>query len=1086
MSKPVYEFLPWLRSSAGSAVRAPDGEGDLPARAGFEVGVHLNEGAVAATTTRLEVAGPGDVVGIDPRHVVRRVPSPGTSDFEPNLFCTIEFDRPELPWLATPAGPNTGTQRLRPWAVLVVVDETPGVSLEPRQPLPVLRITAPASPDEQLPDLAESWAWAHAQVLVEDGDTATAAGIARTNPALALSRLICPRRLVPARPYIACVVPAFDLGARRGLGNVAPGTTAGPAWRRGSGTDPLELPVYLHWRFATGEAGDFETLARRLAARELPDELGRRALFVGAGGPGLPEIAAGGGAIADLGGALVPAGRTLVELDAAVAGRLATALEAATAADGGASGDEVRAPRYGAAAIGGAPPPWFEQLNLEPTSRAAAGLGSRAVREHQEELVFGAWSQAGQLGEANDKLRGLDFAAAVGGSLRRRHLTPLTVGQAMQATGPSLHRIAHAAASAARALHDSPVPDEFVDPRYRKAVSMAARRGAALDRAAPVAEALNTGAVRPEPPPVPPDGAVATVIRAQLTAGASAPAEIPGTGISLDAAIAAGLAGTTAGGEDVAVDVGHVRAQPLPAAFEPVRELTVLGAVAAGVASATGIVAEHEGNRVIVDGGTRISSAPGPRVVMGESFTVPGTVFVREIITRPTRRDRPPVGPVGPIGPVGPVGPVGPRPPVRVQHVTEIDRGTLGQLLEAESTQLVFGTAARRPALHLRTPAFLEQFVIPNVLVELPGGRPTTTAPLDPGSPARLQGALVAHLEATVDTPVGETVREPADLGALGRALGAATDPAAWSVARARAAVATGPAIGDDPLTLGRVRGAPQLTRPLAELLAAIDPDLLVPGIAALPADSVSLFQTDTRFAQAALAGANHELGRELLWRGFPLDPAATPLDRFWRRSRPLPDVSPMLDWAGGLGDAFDLAGDDQQIVLLLRSGLVLRYPGTILQLIDASWTPEGKRIPKEQSNPEPPIFAGRLDPDVLYAGFDRSLADVLGADDPSGSPGRFFVVEQPPTEPMFGLDEDDAPRPDPPNRWRDLSWGHLARTRPVGQVRFAEAGAFGGPLTREGLTWGATAADHAAITLQDPVRVAVHARDLFAAAEEG
>ncbi len=1079
MSDPVYEFLPWVRSGAGSAVRGPDGVGELPARAGFDVGLHLNEGASPAVTTQLEVAGPGDVVGVDPRHVVRRVPSPGTSDFEPNLFSAVEFDRPELPWLATPAGPNIGTQRLRPWIVLVVVEETAGVSLEPGQPLPVLRITSPASADEQLPDLAESWAWAHAQVLVEDGETATAAEIARTNPALALSRLICPRRLVPARPYIACVVPAFDLGARRGLGDAAPGTSAAPAWRRGAATELVELPVYLHWRFATGAAGDFETLARRLAARELPDELGRRTLFVGAGGPGLPEIPADGGAIADLGGALVPAGRTLAALGPALAARLAGALEVATE-DGAESDDEVRAPRYGAAAIGaGSPPQWFSELNFEPTSRAPAGLGSRAVREHQEELVYGAWSQSGALGEANEKLRGLDFAAAVGGSLRRRHLLPLTVGQTMQTGGPALHRVAHASASAARSLHESPIPDEFVHPGYRKAVSMAVRRSVALDRDAPVAEALNAGTIRPEPLPVPPDGAVETAVRSQLPTGASGPVEIPGTGIALDGALANELAATAAGGEDAPVDVDQVRAQPFPASFEPVRELTVLGSIAAGVANVTGIVADHDGGRVFIDARTRITTAPTTHVVTGEISTLPGNVlggggvvFGREGVGAPTP-------------PRESIGPVRPRPPVSVGHVTEIDRRTLGRMLEADTTELVFVVARQRPPLDLRPPEFLEQFVIPNVVVELPGGAPSTSAALDPGSPTRLQSALVAQLEATVDLPAGETVRQPADLGALARTLDAATDPAAWSAARARAAISTGAAIADDPLTLGRVRGEPQLTRPLAELLAAIDPDLLVPGIAALPADSVSLFQTDTRFAQAALAGANHELGRELLWRGFPLDPAATPLDRFWRRSRPLPDVLPMTDWAGELGDAFDLAGDDQQIVLLMRSGIVLRYPGTILRLIDASWTAGGERIPNEQSDPEPPIFAGRLDPDVLYAGFDRSLADVLGAEDPSGSPGRFFVVEQPPTEPMFGLDEDDTPRPDPPNRWKELSWGHLARTRPVGQVRFAEVGAFGGPLTRDEVTWGATAADHAAITLQDPVRVAIHARDLFAAAED-
>ena len=903
MADPVYEFLPWLRSGAGGAVRTPEDAEALPARTGFEVGVHLNEEAAAAASVRLEVAGPGDVVGIDPRHVVRRVPSPGTSDFEPNLFCAVEFDRPELPWLATPAGPDSAGQRLRPWIVLVVVEDTAGVSVEPGQPLPMLRITGPASPDEQLPDLSESWAWAHAQVLVDGNGVERR----RDRPHDAGARAVA--AAVPAAAVAGTPVHRLRGAGLRRRGPARPrrpgaGGSAGPAWRRGAGTDPVELPVHLHWRFATGAAGDFETLARRLAVRELPAELGRRSLFVGAGGPGLPEIPAAG-AVADLGGALVPAGRTLAALDRSVAERLAAALDVATE-EGGESDDEVRAPRYGAAAVGDAAPPWFSELNREPTRRAAAGLGSRAVREHQEELVFGAWRQAGQLGEANDKLRGLDFAAAVGGSLRSRHLAPLTIGQTMQTAGPSLHRIAHADASAARALHESPIPDEFVDPRYRKAVSMAARRSATLDRAAPVAEALNAGAIRPEPLPVPPDGAVETVVRAQMPASASGPVEVPGTGIAFDAAIAGELASTTAGGEDAAIDVGQVRAQPLPAAFEPVRELAVLGAVAAGVANATGIVADHEGNRVIVDGGTRITSAPGTRIVMGPIFTLPGTVFGgvgtipgRGGLLRPPGPIPPqPVDPVGPIEP-RPPRPIEPRPPVEVRRVTEIDGRSLGRMLEAESTQLVFGTVRQRPALDIRSSAFVEQFVIPNVLVELPGGRPSTQAPIDPGASNRLQSALVAHLEATVGTPVGETVREPADLGALARTLGAATDPGAWSVARARAAIATGAAIADDPLTLGRVRGEPQLTRPLAELLAAIDPDLLVPGVAALPADSVSLFQTDTRFAQAALAGANHELGRELLWRGFPLDPAATPLDRFWRRTRPLPDVSPMTDWAG-------------------------------------------------------------------------------------------------------------------------------------------------------------------------------------------
>lgn len=1062
MSDPVYEFLPWFRSAAGSAVTAPDRTRDLPARAGFDVGVHLNEHPAAAATVRVVVAGPGDVVGIDPRHVVRKVPSPGTSDFEPNLFCSIEFDRPELPWLATPAGPDPLTQRLRPWVVLVVVEETTGVSLDAGQPLAMLRITMPASRDEQLPDLADSWAWAHAQVLIGDGATATAVEVARTKPALTLSRLICPRRLRPASRYIACVVPAFDLGARRGSGDGAPGATAAPAWVRGSSPDSAELPVYLHWRFATGATGDFEMLARQLGVRELPDDLGRRTLFAGAGGPGLPEIAAPQ-SIADLGGALVPIARSPAELDPAVAGRLAAAIDAATAQDAAAD-EEVRAPRYGSAAVAGDTPPgaWFGQLNRDPVSRAAAGLGSRAVRDHQEELVFGAWSQAGQLDEANERLRGLDFAAAIGGSLRRRHLAAMTTGQAMQTSGPALHRVAHAAATVAAALHDSPIPDEFVGARYRKAVSMAARRTPAIDRAAPVAEALNAGTIRPEPAVVVPDGAVDTAVSDRLPGGAGDVVELPGTRIAFDGALARALAQGSAAAADRPIDIGRIKARPLPDTFVPVRELAVLGSIAAGVASATGVVAEHGGGHVLIDAATKISSTAGTHVVTGSTLTLP-----------PIGRPRPRPG----------EPPAVPRV-LSAQHLTEIDRGTLGTLLQARASQLVFEAVIRRPPLD-RPAAFFERFVIPRIRVQLPSGSPSATAAPEPGAPARLQAALVAQLEATADLPSGEITPAPADLRALTLTLAGASDPAAWSVARARAAIVTGAAVEDTPLTLGRLRGAPQLTRPLAELLAAIDPDLLLPGVAALPADSVSLFRTDTRFAQAALAGANHELGRELLWRGFPIDPAITPLDRFWRRSRPLPDVPPMAQWVGDLGDAFDLAGDEQQIVLVIRSGLVLRYPGTIVQLLDASWTADAKRILDEAAEPELPVFAGRLGPDVLYSGFDRSLADVLGDEDPSGSAGRFFVVEQPATEPMFGLDEDTESRPEPPARWNALSWGHLARTRPLADVRFAESAAFGGPLEREGLTWGATAADHAAITLQDPVRVAIHARDLFAAEAE-
>ena len=71
----------------------------------------------------------------------------------------------------------------------------------------------------ELPDLEESWAWVHAQVVGTAADTLDALRQAvETAPARTVARLLSPRRLDPDVTYIACVVPAFDVGRKAGLG----------------------------------------------------------------------------------------------------------------------------------------------------------------------------------------------------------------------------------------------------------------------------------------------------------------------------------------------------------------------------------------------------------------------------------------------------------------------------------------------------------------------------------------------------------------------------------------------------------------------------------------------------------------------------------------------------------------------------------------------------------------------------------------------------------------------------------------------------------------------------------------------------
>ena len=190
----------------------PDGlEVDLPSRARLPVRITLAHGP--QVPLELELYGPGDVTGLDTRAIVRTEPRADTTNFPPDQFAAIEFDPPDLPWLLTPARAGTNDQ-LRPWLALVVVARGPEVEIDtaPNRPLPRLSVE-PASTATELPDLGESWAWAHAHMVEAGGGGDVPAALA-AQPDLNVSRLLCPRRLEPDRDYIACLVPTTEAGRR--------------------------------------------------------------------------------------------------------------------------------------------------------------------------------------------------------------------------------------------------------------------------------------------------------------------------------------------------------------------------------------------------------------------------------------------------------------------------------------------------------------------------------------------------------------------------------------------------------------------------------------------------------------------------------------------------------------------------------------------------------------------------------------------------------------------------------------------------------------------------------------------------------
>ena len=111
MAASSYRFLPWVRRGLAERIADADSGGALHARATVEVGVTV--APLPAARYALSVHGPGDVLGIDPRIILRTDPRAAASDVEPNYFAQVEFDPPDFPWLFTPARAGADNRLLR-------------------------------------------------------------------------------------------------------------------------------------------------------------------------------------------------------------------------------------------------------------------------------------------------------------------------------------------------------------------------------------------------------------------------------------------------------------------------------------------------------------------------------------------------------------------------------------------------------------------------------------------------------------------------------------------------------------------------------------------------------------------------------------------------------------------------------------------------------------------------------------------------------------------------------------------------------------------------------------------------------------
>lgn len=435
----------------------------------------------------------------------------------------------------------------------------------------------------------------------------------------------------------------------------------------------------------------------------------------------------------------------------------------------------------------------------------------------------------------------------------------------------------------------------------------------------------------------------------------------------------------------------------------------------------------------------------------------------------------------------------------------------------------------------------------------LPSLRPRAVARLEPARPVRVVRASASldelELENDPEDADGRAFRDAAvrtlgglfelestpdekpapgfEVPTLARELLVELDPEVTVVRRTLERLRFPPRPRNDPIR--PIMAAPEFLGAMNEALSALSPDHLLGNVRELRPDTITLLANNAEFVEAYLVGLNHEMARELLWRGYPTDQRGSYFRGFWRaipieadeaeRERRR-DIPPIHTWRSSSRLGSHLRIGDDQLVLLIRGELLRRYPRTLVSAVRAEWTEgegeqladvrrnggevRGNRFRRPVANDRPgfeerlPRFVATLPPDITLLGFEltedaaRGAIDAAGRPDPDGDAGWFFVLKEPPSGTRFGFDDAGGNVGPLPGSVADLDWRHVLEPDARGSWRVdasrialnrrfddGESGA-----DRDLLFWGRNAAHMAAIALQKPVLVAIHADDMLPRAD--
>ena len=157
---------------------------------------------------------------------------------------------------------------------------------------------------------------------------------------------------------------------------------------------------------------------------------------------------------------------------------------------------------------------WVHNLNLDPRYRVAAGFGTSVIQDKQEDYMNAAWSQVGDVLEANRKIRAAQFAKEISFIWYDKHIKPLyaqKVERAMTLTAPMNRRVLLQDFTVQHTLSQSVLPPALVSTAMRRVVRPKGRLMTKLAFSADVHpgnlyQRISSGAVLVVPPKLPQPG----------------------------------------------------------------------------------------------------------------------------------------------------------------------------------------------------------------------------------------------------------------------------------------------------------------------------------------------------------------------------------------------------------------------------------------------------------------------------------------------------------------------------------------------------------------------------------------------------